>query len=131
MVIDGRHRQGADALLERYGTERSLVLISAAHGLIEAISAVRRLFLRGLLTAGQGSEAVEWLTSLDLALDATAPRARRIWELREGMSAYDAAYAAAAEAFDVALVTVDDRLRRACRDAGIKTLHLDELARAS
>lgn len=130
LVIDGRHRRGAEALLERYGAERSLVLVSAAHGLIEAISAIRRLTQRGALTSDQGSAAVEWVTELDLALDATAPRARRIWELRERMSAYDAAYAAAGEAFEVPLVTVDDRLRRGCLDAGIAALHLDELPAA-
>ena len=45
------------------------------------------------------------------------------------MSAYDAAYAAAAEAFDARLVTVDARLVRACRDGAIPATHLDELAR--
>jgi predicted nucleic acid-binding protein len=43
------------------------------------------------------------------------------------MSAYDAAYAAAAEAFDAPLVTVDDRLLRACHDAAIPAVHLDRL----
>ncbi len=43
------------------------------------------------------------------------------------MSTYDAAYAAAAEAFDRPLVTVDQRLLRACGAAGIVAIHLDEL----
>jgi predicted nucleic acid-binding protein len=102
--------------------------MSAAHGLIEATSAVRRLTQRDALAPEHGLAAIEWLTELDLVLDATAPRLRRIWSLREQMSANDAAYAAAAEAFDAPLVTADARLLRACEDAGIAAVHLDGLA---
>lgn len=128
LVVAGRHREGADALLSRYATSPRLTLISAAHGLIEAISAVRRLVSRDDLTSDDGLAAVAWLGGLDLVLDATAPRARRIWSLRDRMSADDAAYAAAAEAFDAPLVTVDLRLLRACRDTGIAAIGLDGLA---
>ena len=128
LVVAGRHRRGADALLDRYGAPPRLTLVSAAHGLIEAVSAVRRLSLRGFLTAEDGLAAIEWLGRLDLVLDATAPRLRRIWSLRDGMSAYDAAYAAAAEALDAPLLTVDGGLLRACRDAAVPARHLDELA---
>ncbi len=127
LVIAGRHRRGADVLLSRYATLPSLTLVSAAHGLVEALSAVRRLVLRAVLTPEDGLAAVEWLVRLDLVLDATAPRARRIWSLRDRMSAYDAAYAAAAEALAAPLVTVDTRLLRACRDAGIAAIDLDDL----
>jgi predicted nucleic acid-binding protein len=127
LVVGGRHRRGAYSLLSRYGASPGLTLISAAHGLVEAISAVRRLTLRGFLTAEDGLAAVDWLAQFDLMLDATGPRARRIWSLRDQMSAYDAAYAAAAEAIEAPLLTVDERLLRACRDAGISAMHLDEL----
>lgn len=127
LVIAGRHRRGADVLLSRYATLPSLTLVSAAHGLIEALSAVRRLVLRADLAPEDGLAAVEWLVRLDLVLDATAPRARRVWSLRDRMSAYDAAYAAAAEALAAPLVTVDARLLRACRDAGIPAINLDDL----
>jgi predicted nucleic acid-binding protein len=70
---------------------------------------------------------VDWLCQFDLMLDATAPRARRIWSLRERMSAYDAAYAAVAEAVDVPLITVDDRLLAACEAAEIPAMSLDDL----
>jgi predicted nucleic acid-binding protein len=98
--------------------------------LIEAMSAVRRLTQRDVLTPEQGLAALDWLGELDLVLDATGPRMRRIWSLREGMTACDAAYAAAAEAFDAPLLTVDGRLLRACRDAAISAMHLDELVPA-
>ena len=38
------------------------------------------------------------------------PLLRRMWELRAGVSAYDAAYVAAAEALGCPLVTADRRL---------------------
>jgi len=38
---------------------------------------------------------------------------RRIWELRETLSAYDATYVAVAETLDVPLLTADARLARA------------------
>jgi predicted nucleic acid-binding protein len=62
-----------------------------------------------------------------LLLDATGPRLRRIWTLRERMSADDAAYAAAAEAFDAPLVSTDKRLLGACQAAEITALHLSDL----
>jgi predicted nucleic acid-binding protein len=127
LVVAGRHRRGADVLLSRYATSPSLTLVSAAHGLIEALSAVRRLVRRADLSPEDGSTAVEWLRELDLVLDAPAPRARRIWALRDRMSAYDAGYAAAAEALAVPLVTVDARLLHACGDAGIAAIALDDL----
>ena len=127
LVIAGRHRRGADVLLSRYATLPRLTLVSAAHGLIEALSAVRRLVLRADLTPEDGLAVVDWLVRLDLILDATAPRARRIWSLRDRMTAYDAAYAAAAEALGAPLVTVDARLLRACRDAGIPAINLDDV----
>ena len=123
----GRHRGGADVLLSRYAASSALTLVSAAHGLVEAVNAVRRLMLHEALSPDDALAAVEWLGELDLVLDATAPRMRRIWSLRDRMSAYDAAYAAAAEAFEAPLLTVDERLLRACRGAAIPALHLDDL----
>lgn len=128
LVIEGEHRAGADALLDRYRTVDRLVLVSAAHGLIEATSAIRRLTQRGALSAEQGAQSVSWLGQIDLVLDATAPRLRRVWALREQMSAYDAAYAAAAEALDSPLVTTDGRLLTACGSAGIPAAHLSTFA---
>ena len=129
LVIAGRHRHGADALLARYmHAEARLVFASAAHALVEAASALRRLVHLGVLDVTAGSEAIGWLGRIDIALDPPAPRLGRIWSLRETMSSYDAAYAAVAEAIGRPLVTIDGRLLRACRRAGIASMHLDELA---
>ena len=127
LVVAGEHRAGADALLDRYEAAGGLVLISAAHGLIEATSAVRRMTQRGALDAEAGAQAAGWLSDLNLVLDATAPRLRRIWALRERMTAYDAAYAATAEAYDAPLISIDRRLLGACEMAEIAAAHLADL----
>lgn len=101
--------------------------MSAAHGLVEATSAIRGLVRGRQLTADEGWEALDWLGALDLILDSTAPRLSRIWALRDRMSAYDAAHAAAAEAVEAPLFTVDAALLTACRDAAIAATHLDDL----
>lgn len=118
LVIDGRRRAGADVLLARYEASSEMTVVTAAHGLIEVINALRRLAMRGFLAPEHG---------LDLILDATGPRTRRIWALRQRMTAYDAASAAAAEALAAPLITVDGRLLRACRAAAIPAMHLDDL----
>jgi predicted nucleic acid-binding protein len=38
---------------------------------------------------------------------------RRIWDLRDNLSAYDASYVALAESLDTVLLTGDERLARA------------------
>lgn len=129
LVIDGRHRTGAEVLLARYADPQArLTFVSAAHGLIEAASALRRLVRQRILADADGGGALRWLGELDVVLDATAPRLARVWALRDRMSAYDAAYAAAAEAIDVPLLTADRRLLRACQHEGVPAQHIDELA---
>lgn len=127
-VVRGRHASAADALMSRYAASKHLTLVTAAHGLIEATNALRRLVFRGALSGDDGLNAVEALGALDLALDTTSARLSHIWALRDRMSAYDAAYAVVADALRAPLVTVDGRLKRACRDAGIAAIDLDELA---
>jgi predicted nucleic acid-binding protein len=124
LVVSGEHRAGADALLDAYRASSGLVLISAAHGLIEAANALRRLTQRGVLNADEGAQAIAWLGELDVILDATSPRLRRVWALRDRMSAYDAAYAAAAEALQAPLISTDRRLLNACHATGIEAIHL-------
>lgn len=126
LVVAGEHRAGADVLLDRYKSDAGLVLISAAHALIDATSAIRRMTQHGPLRPEDGTRAVEWLGELNLVLDATGPRLRRIWMLRDQMSAYDAAYAAAAEAFEAPLLSTDKRLLCACQAADVPALHLSD-----
>lgn len=126
LVVEGPHHVGADRILDAYGSDADLVMVSAAHALVEATSALRRMVRQGELEPGEGRGAVEWLADLDLILDASAPRLSRVWELRDRMSAYDAAYAAAAEATGIPLISADGRLIDACRQAGIEAVSLND-----
>jgi predicted nucleic acid-binding protein len=57
--------------------------------------------------------ALHDFAGLDVGLFPFAPLADRVWELRAGVTSYDAWYVALAEAYDVPLVTLDARLVRA------------------
>lgn len=126
LVIDGDSRVAADRVIDRIVANGDLLLITAAHGLVEAVNALRRLVRRGQVDATRGTIALTALLELDLLLDPPSPRLSRAWELRDTMTAYDAAYAAAAEAYELPLITTDTRLLRACATAGIPAQHLDE-----
>lgn len=125
LVVQGRHRAGADRILDAYRAPRGLAMVSAAHALVEATNALRRLVRQGNLEASQGERATLWLANLGLTLDASAPRLTRVWELRDRMSAYDAAYAAAAEAIGIPLISADRRLIDACHQVGIEAMELN------
>jgi predicted nucleic acid-binding protein len=74
--------------------------------------------LRGAVRVRQLSEdsaslAYADLLTLRVELFGYYPLARRIWELRGNVTAYDAWYVALAEALDSPLATLDARLARA------------------
>ena len=80
---------------------------------LEVLHALRRQALRGALSPGRGAEALEDLASIMLVRYPHTSLMERIWELRENLTAYDAAYVALAEALDAPLVTMDARLAQA------------------
>lgn len=80
---------------------------------LEVISVWRRQTVRGELPAARGVRALDDLRALPLRRMRHAPLLRRCWELRDTVTAYDAAYVALAEALDVPLLTADGRLARA------------------
>lgn len=81
----------------------------------EVVSALRGLTLRRQLSAGRAEDALTDYDDLDLhrwpSVDALR---RRAFQLRDNVSAYDAAYVALAEALDATLLTRDVRLAKAC-----------------
>ena len=80
---------------------------------VEVASGLRRLHAAGEIDAASGSFAL--LTLQRLALERYPMRGllQRIWDLRGGVSSYDAAYVALAEALGCPLLTADARLSRA------------------
>lgn len=80
---------------------------------LEALSVWRRQVAAKLMTARRAALAVSDLESLPIQRSPHRPLLKRIWELRHGVTPYDAAYVALAEALDLVLVTADARLARA------------------
>lgn len=74
---------------------------------VEVCQVLRRWVLRGALPVDRGHLAVSHLGALDATRWAHEPLLPRIWELRDGLTSYDAAYVALAEALEATLVTCD------------------------
>jgi predicted nucleic acid-binding protein len=71
-----------------------------------------RYMARGQVTESRGREALDLLAVFPLTRYAHEPLLGRIWQLRERLTANDAAYVALAEALRVTLLTRDQRLAR-------------------
>jgi predicted nucleic acid-binding protein len=80
---------------------------------VEVLQVLRRWEARGALSPDRAAEAVVDLGQLDLRRHPHDVLSSRIWELRAGVTAYDAAYLALAEALRAPLLTTDGRLARA------------------
>jgi len=80
---------------------------------LEVLAAWRRMVQRGLLPLTRAASAVADLAELPVRRASHRPLLDRCWQLRDTVTAYDAAYVALAEALEVPLLTADGRLARA------------------
>ena len=80
------------------------------HLAVEVFSAIRGRWLGRKITDERAEEALAAVASAAVDLIDTAALFPRMCELRANITGYDAAYIAAAEACDCALVTADQRL---------------------
>lgn len=80
---------------------------------LEVLSVLRRAVAARKLDARRAKLAIDDLVDLRLTRYPHVPFVRRIWELRENLTPYDAAYVALAEELDCPLVTADARLAQA------------------
>jgi predicted nucleic acid-binding protein len=80
---------------------------------IEVVQALRRYVREGEIDADAAELALDDLRALDLQRHAHEPLLDRVWELRNNLTAYDAAYVALAEVLDGVLLTCDRRLSQA------------------
>jgi predicted nucleic acid-binding protein len=80
---------------------------------LEVMAAIRRHMLRGALSGRRARRALRGLDDLRATRYSHVPLRPRIWELRENVTPYDAAYVALAEALRAPLVTVDAALASA------------------
>lgn len=79
----------------------------------EVVSALRQLVLRGALSPERATTARERARKVRTFQYPFEPFSRRVWELRDNLTVYDAWYVALAEWLGTDLVTADERLARA------------------
>jgi predicted nucleic acid-binding protein len=80
---------------------------------VEFVQVLRRLVRNGTLASRRAEEAVEDLGALNIARYPPVVLLKRIWRLRQNLSAYDAAYVALAEQLNAPLITRDRRIATA------------------
>ncbi|HMV73718.1 MAG TPA: type II toxin-antitoxin system VapC family toxin [Microthrixaceae bacterium] len=80
---------------------------------VEAVAVLRKRWIAGDLTGDRFSDAVEDLGDLAMTRYPALPLMRRAFELRDNVTAYDAAYVALAEQLGCTLLTADRRLAAA------------------
>jgi predicted nucleic acid-binding protein len=85
---------------------RAVNALHAPHHLdVEVLSTLRRLAHLGVVRAEAARSALLHFEELPIDRYPAGPFVERIWELRDSLTPYDAAYVALAEALDVPLVT--------------------------
>jgi predicted nucleic acid-binding protein len=77
---------------------------------VETVAVLRRRWIAGSITARRFASAITDLESIAIVRYPTLPLMRRAYELRDNVTAYDAAYVALAETLDCELLTGDGRL---------------------
>jgi predicted nucleic acid-binding protein len=92
-------------LLDRAETIHAPALID-----LEVAQVLRRYLLRGEIDASWARAALRVMAAFPMERYMHEPLLPRIWELRENLTAYDAAYVALAEGLRARLVTCDARL---------------------
>lgn len=80
---------------------------------LEIVSTIRRAARAGRLDDRRSGQALTDLVALPLRRVPHLPLLSRVWELRDNLTAYDAAYVALAEALDALLLTADGPMGRA------------------
>jgi predicted nucleic acid-binding protein len=84
---------------------------------LEVSQVLRRLARQGVISTRRAEEALRDLLDLRVTRYPHAVFLPRIWQLRQNLSAYDAAYVALAEQLGAPLVTRDQRLASAAGHA--------------
>jgi len=106
LVDDGEPGQAVRARLS--GQE----LVAPAIIDLQVASVVRKGLRAGMYTDDRAAFAIADLIELDLERVPHTALLRRIWEMNENVTPYDAAYVALAERLSAPLVTADTRLSR-------------------
>lgn len=102
-----------EPLNKRELLENDASWIAPSHVDVEVLNALRRYVSLKRLTVEQATRAVADYLELAIGRYPIEPLIPRIWQLRYNLSAYDAAYVAAAEALSVPFLTRDQKLASA------------------
>ena len=86
---------------------------------VEVADVLRRFVLAGRISSIRGDDALRDLLSLRITRYPHDILLYRIWQHRQNLSAYDAAYIALAEDLGAPLITCDRRLSSASRHAAV------------
>jgi predicted nucleic acid-binding protein len=79
---------------------------------VEIAQALRRLVQLKGITVSRAEQALDDLAGFVIERSSHFELLHRVWQLRDSLTAYDAAYVALAEALDAPLLTCDGRLGR-------------------
>ncbi len=80
---------------------------------VEVTNVLRRLERAQEITTPEANAAYEDFMQLDVELFSFQDFSDRVWELRHNVTSYDAWYVALAEALELPLATLDERLSKA------------------
>ena len=89
---------------------------------LEVAQVLRRYERSGVISAQRGAEALTDLADFPLTRYPHFVLLERIWQMRHGLTAYDAAYLSLAEALDAPLVTRDRALANAGSHARVEVV---------
>ena len=79
---------------------------------LESANVVRKMVLRRDIAAAEAHEALGEIRDSPVTRISHRPLIGRVWELRDNITAYDAAYVALAELCGVPILTCDAKLAR-------------------
>lgn len=88
-------------------------LFAPAHMDAEVVSALRGMSVRSPVLRAAVPSALRHLTRLPVRRMPLAPLLARMWELRDNITLYDAAYVALAELLSATVITCDGKLTAA------------------
>lgn len=87
--------------------------VAPPHFHLEVTSAVLRLMQSAVISVADADRAIAGLVALRVRLVEPALLLGRVWDLRDNLTPYDAAYVAVAEVAQCRLLTTDRRLAAA------------------